>query len=188
MAPMADRIYTRTGDDGGTSLRDGRRVAKAHPRLEACGALDELSSALGAAASVLPRRRAFAALHDSLERCQACLLEIGAELAAPKGSADNAPFPEDGAVWLETEIDKMTAELPPLKRFILPGGASPAAFLHLARAICRRAERAVCALGPEETSPGALRFINRLSDFLFTAARWSNARLRGREQRWKAAR
>ncbi|MFH1726408.1 MAG: cob(I)yrinic acid a,c-diamide adenosyltransferase [Elusimicrobiota bacterium] len=178
------RIYTRSGDKGKTGLRGGRRVRKDDPGIVVLGELDELSSAIGAALSVLPRRRTFRSLSTDLARVQADLLRLGAVLALPQARRAAAAFPEDAAAWLEAEIDRMASGLEPAHRFILPGGAAPGAFLHMARAVCRRAERAACAPGSGGAPPGALAYLNRLSDYLFTAARWANRKLKTREILW----
>lgn len=178
------RIYTTTGDRGETGLRGGARVPKCHPRVAAYGETDELNAAVGLALGALPRRRAFAKLRLDLERAQDELFRAGAALSAPAGTPEAAGFPAGAEGWLEAEIDRMSSDLPPLRNFILPGGAPPACALHLARAVARRSERAVVALGAE--APAAVVvYLNRLSDFLFTAARWANHRLRGVETRWR---
>lgn len=175
------KIYTKTGDRGETGLRGGKRVAKNDAQVAAYGDVDETNAFLGSALALLPRRRAFAKLRLDLEKIQAQLFESGAALSSPAGSPESAAFPADAAGWLEAEIDRMTAELPELKHFILPGGSPAGAHLHLARTVCRRAERAVVGLG---SYPSVVVFLNRLSDFLFVAARWANMRLRGGETRW----
>jgi cob(I)alamin adenosyltransferase len=175
------KIYTKTGDSGETGLRGGKRVPKSDRQVAAYGDVDETNAAVGAALGLLPRRRAFAKLRLDLEKVQAQLFEAGAALSAPAGSPESAAFPAGAADWLEAEIDRMTADLPELRHFILPGGAPAGAHLHLARTVCRRAERGVVGLG---TFPSVVVFLNRLSDFLFVAARWANNRLRGGETRW----
>jgi cob(I)alamin adenosyltransferase len=179
----AMKIYTKTGDRGETGLRGGKRVPKSDSQVAAYGDVDETNAAVGAALSLLPRRRAFAKLRLDLEKVQAQLFEAGAALSSPAGSPESAAFPADAPAWLEAEIDRLTAELPELRHFILPGGSAPGAQLHLARTVCRRAERAVVGLG---SSPTVVVYLNRLSDFLFVAARWVNARLRGGETLWTA--
>lgn len=171
------KIYTRTGDDGSTGLYSGERVAKTHPRVEACGAVDELNSHLGVASASNPAEP----VGGDLRRIQNELFSLGAALgsraAAPAGLPDSA--------WLEGRIDLMTADLAPLKNFILPGGSPAAAQIHVARSVCRRAERRLISLGETEpVPPEAVVYLNRLSDFLFTLARFEN-RLRGVEEpRW----
>lgn len=161
------KIYTRTGDDGSTGRLGGARISKSDPLVHALGDLDELSAALGLAAARLGGTQ--------LARCQGELLSLGAELAAQPG--------DERFVWreiaestriFEQEIDEMDVGLPKLSTFILPGGIEVAAQLHLARAICRRAERSVVALDPEPRSE-VIQWLNRLSDWLFTLARYANA-------------
>lgn len=166
------KIYTRTGDDGTTGLVDGSRVSKADPRLAAIGDVDEANSAIGMAAAALD-----GAVASALTRIQNDLFDLGADLATP--GEDFTPsqmvlrvIPEQ-VERLEREIDAMNADMPPLTSFILPGGSAGAAALHLARAIVRRAERAGVAAGPG-INPAALTYLNRLSDFLFVAARHVN--------------
>lgn len=169
------KIYTRTGDDGTTGQFAGPRVGKDAARIEAFGTVDELNSFLGLARSEgLP-----AAIDVLLERVQRQLFELGAELSCPEphkhglcklGQADVAA--------LEQAIDAFDGPLPPLKAFVLPGGTRSAAALHVARAVCRRAERRLVALlqtSPEPISPALLAYLNRLSDLLFVLARAANA-------------
>lgn len=175
------KIYTKTGDKGETGLRGGKRVAKSDAQVAAYGDVDEANAAVGAALGLIPRRRAFAKLRLDLEKVQAQLFEAGAALSSPAGSPESAAFPEGAAAWLEAEIDRLSAELPELRHFILPGGCPAGAQLHLARAVTRRAERAAVGLA---SYPSVVVYLNRLSDFLFVAARWANLRLRGGETRW----
>jgi cob(I)alamin adenosyltransferase len=172
------KIYTRTGDDGSTGLFPGGRVAKTHPRIEACGTVDELNSHLGGAAASDPADP----VGESLRRVQNELFSLGAAL----GSRDAAPAGLPDPVWLEQQIDCMTEELAPLTNFILPGGTRAAAQIHVARSVCRRAERRVIALADQEpVSPLAMTYLNRLSDFLFVLARYEN-HLRGAgEPEWR---
>lgn len=178
------KIYTKTGDGGETGLRGGKRVSKADARVEAYGEVDELNSFLGAALASLPAGARFSTLRRSLGRVQAELFHIGAVLASPPGHSDAAAFPAGFAAWLEAEIDAMTRTLKPLRRFILPGGSPAGAQFHLCRTVCRRAERAVVRLPRAERPDGIVVYLNRLSDYLFTAARWVNARLRREETEW----
>jgi cob(I)alamin adenosyltransferase len=175
------RIYTRTGDAGETGLIGGRRVPKDHPRVEAYGALDEVNSALGAARAFLQDDEIAAVLG----RLQQDLFALGAEVAAPGGGA-NVPRATAAQVEaLEQEIDRFEAALPPLRTFILPGGTPGGSLLHLARAISRRAERRLIALGRmEPLNPDLLRFLNRLSDLLFVLARTVNHREGAAEAAW----
>ncbi len=163
------KIYTRTGDAGQTSLFGGARVAKDDPRIEAYGTLDELNSQLGVALATIGP-------HDELQRVQADLFEIGAHLASPATSRFPGP-PQSRIEELEQGIDVMEAQLPPLKTFILPAGTTTATQLHVARTVCRRAERLVVALRDETPATVAcIAYLNRLSDYLFVAARFANHR------------
>lgn len=166
------RIYSRTGDGGTTGLIGGGRVSKTDARIEAVGHLDELNAALG----VSRTHPAPELISNALGRLQNLLFDAGAEVAAPPGSSWARPnIAADHIERLEREIDVMTGELPPLKNFILPGGAPLAAALHMARTICRRAERAVLRLHElEPVRDELIQFLNRLSDWLFTAARFAN--------------
>jgi cob(I)alamin adenosyltransferase len=157
------KIYTRTGDTGTTGLANGERVPKSDARLEAGGSIDEISSAL---ALVLAEDSVPDVVRASLLRIQNELFEVGGELALPGYTGITSAHVER----LEAELDALNAELPPLEDFILPGGGRAAAACHLARAVCRRAERAVWRLGAE-LNPEMLRYLNRLSDYLFVAAR-----------------
>ena len=165
-------------------------MGKDHPRVQAYGAVDEAMSAIGMAAAALPESRAFAPLRGTLARAQRELFDAGALLASPPGRAArlgrHAGPPPEAVARLEAEIDGWAADLKPLKHFILPGGAVPAAALHLARAVCRRAEREVVALSRREKVPGAvIVYLNRLSDHLYTAARWVNWKLQAPETSWE---
>ena len=171
------RIYTRTGDEGETGLFAGGRVPKDHPRIAACGAVDELSAVLGVALAAEPLdfERVL------LETAQRDLFTIGATLATPDPAAlaRALPGPAIGAdhiAALERSIDRHEERLTPLRVFILPGGTPKAAALHLARTACRRAERAVVALSHDAPVPPDVgRYLNRLSDLLFVLARAANA-------------
>jgi cob(I)alamin adenosyltransferase len=164
------KIYTRTGDQGQTSLFGGMRVAKDDPRIEAYGTVDELSSLLGVSrASGAPDETG-----AELERVQSDLFEIGAHLASP-GSSRFTGVGESRIGDLERAIDAMENELLPLTTFILPGGSLAASHLHVARTVCRRAERCVVALHDDSpATQSTIRYLNRLSDYLFVAARFSN--------------
>ena len=183
------KIYTRHGDDGSTGLFGGPRVRKDDLRVRAYGEVDELNSALGVARCSLgdARLQDLAAFVDSL---QSELFTLGAELATP--DPENAPkgIPRLQAAAVsrqEQEIDRLTAELPPMRFFILPAGSPGAAALHLCRTICRRAERTMVELAQQShVSSEALAWINRLSDLLFTMARAANLRVGGHEVPWVA--
>ena len=183
------RIYTRNGDDGSTGLFGGPRVRKDDLRVAAYGDIDELNSALGVARSSLSDLRV-ADLEAFLGSLQSELFNLGAELATPDPSNAPKSVPRvraEDVARLEREIDRLTAELPPMKTFILPAGSQSAASLHLCRTICRRAERAMVTLaqhGPVSTE--ALAYINRVSDLLFTMARAANLRLGVAEVPWVA--
>ncbi|MGV1754290.1 cob(I)yrinic acid a,c-diamide adenosyltransferase [Agrobacterium sp. CG674] len=173
-----NKIYTRTGDDGTTALVSGPRRTKYDMRVESYGTVDETNSAIGVArlhTSGLPE------LHDMLFRIQNDLFDLGADLATPETGEVLSYEPlravETQVTRLENEIDALNADLSPLKSFVLPGGTPAAAYLHLARTMSRRAERQMVELSRmdgEVVSPAALKYINRLSDFLFVAARYAN--------------
>jgi cob(I)alamin adenosyltransferase len=177
------RIYTRTGDEGTTGLLGGDRIAKGSPRIAAIGDVDELNAALGLA-------RVYAAGSDldaELTRLQNWLFDFGSELACPPGGKFAiAAIHEAHVAHLEASMDAMTAGLPPLKEFILPGGSPLAAHLHLARCVARRAERTVLDLHrAEPIRDVALQFLNRLSDWLFVAARTANASANVPDIKWQ---
>ncbi|HEY0085449.1 MAG TPA: cob(I)yrinic acid a,c-diamide adenosyltransferase [Allosphingosinicella sp.] len=179
-----NKIYTRTGDSGDTGLVDGSRISKAHPRAQAIGDVDEANSALGIALLHLEGEPA-----RIVQAIQNELFDLGADLATP--GEDFAPsemtlrIVQPQIDRLEGEIDAMNEELEPLRSFILPGGSPAAAYLHLARAIVRRAERAAVAASAETVlNPLALIYLNRLSDHLFVAARLA-AKAGGGDVLWK---
>jgi cob(I)alamin adenosyltransferase len=179
------KIYTGSGDRGQTALFGGERVAKTHPRVAAYGTVDELNAALGLAAVAL----ADPELSAAVETVQARLFDLGADLATPAGAPAGEwllRVPAEWAAELEADIDRMTAALPPLTSFVLPGGGEAAARLHLARTVCRRAERALWAAveAGEEVGAEAGVFLNRLGDWLFTAARLANHRAGIEERPW----
>ncbi|HUN90652.1 MAG TPA: cob(I)yrinic acid a,c-diamide adenosyltransferase [Burkholderiaceae bacterium] len=164
MGHRLSKIYTRTGDAGETGLGDGSRVPKDSLRIDVIGDIDELNSAVGMLIACGPRT----AIRDALVEIQQCLFDLGSEIAVPTWSVID---PNDVA-WLEERLDELNAELPPLKEFILPGGGPGAAAAHLARAVCRRAERHMVALARHEKVGEAARaYVNRLSDYLFVASR-----------------
>jgi cob(I)alamin adenosyltransferase len=177
------RIYTRGGDRGKTSLGDGSRVPKLDCRIGAFGTVDELNSALGVvlATADLPD-----VLRTPLERIQNDLFDVGADLSVPFGVTDRLRIDQPAIEGLEALCDELNAELPDLKSFVLPGGTEAAARLHVARATCRRAERDAL-VAEEETgvNPLVLAYLNRLSDFLFIAARTANAAAGRDEPLWK---
>ena len=179
---MTMRIYTRTGDRGETGLFGGQRVRKDNVRVDAYGDVDELNSVLGVAI-VEMERGGLAAEAGALRRVQSDLFTIGANLATPsvedggRESPHVSPLAEGRPAELEAMIDRAEAELPPLKSFVLPGGTAAAAALHVARTVCRRAERRVVTLAHEaHLDTGWMVYLNRLSDLLFTLARLANAR------------
>ncbi|MBY0565506.1 MAG: cob(I)yrinic acid a,c-diamide adenosyltransferase [Hyphomonadaceae bacterium] len=171
-----DKIVTKAGDGGKTRLATGEPVSKASARVEAYGAVDEANSAIGVARL---HTGANVVLDPILDRIQNDLFDLGADLATPDTGGKLAYEPlriqASQVERLEREIDLLNEELSPLTSFILPGGSPAAAYLHSARAIARRAERAIVALADAEpVSPEAIKYANRLSDLLFVAARWSN--------------
>jgi cob(I)alamin adenosyltransferase len=178
------KIYTKTGDRGDTRLFDGSNVRKHNDRVEAYGDVDELSSSIGAAASFLPD----AVLTSMLVDIQKDLFSIGAQLADPKlRERDGGKFqlPPERVKNLEEAIDRFETELPPLRHFILAGGGHAGALLHIARTVCRRAERRVVRLSEiVDVSPGVIEYLNRLSDFLFVLARLVNHREGKQEVQW----
>ncbi len=177
-----DRIYTRGGDTGATSLVGGERRRKDDIRVEAYGAIDEANAAIGVARLAINARDE--ALDSMLERIQNDLFDLGAELATPLDPAKPQSDPamrlsivQSQIDRLENEIDGLNSQLAPLKSFVLPGGTAAAAHLHLARTITRRAERVMVTLAnlqDEHVEPTALAYVNRLSDFLFVASRYVN--------------
>jgi cob(I)alamin adenosyltransferase len=182
------KIYTRRGDRGETDLFGGGRVAKDHLRVEAYGAVDELNAALGLAAAVTRQ----VDLRQLVQQVQRLLFALGGTLATPdphhrEKSGVQGPLPEDVAE-LERRIDALEKELAPLRRFVLPGGCDAAASFHLARTVCRRAERRVVGLARVEDVGGtSLVFLNRLSDLLFTLARVENRRAGVADVEWEGA-
>jgi cob(I)alamin adenosyltransferase len=174
---VLSKIYTRTGDDGTTALGSGRRVAKYDLRVEAYGTLDETNAAIGVARLHTKDQPALDAI---LARIQNDLFDLGADLCFPDETKDargRLAVTDVQVQQLESEIDTLNRELQPLRSFVLPGGSAAASFLHLARTISRRAERLMVALAArqgETVGVQALRYINRLSDFLFVAARFAN--------------
>lgn len=182
------RIYTRTGDAGDTGLFGGGRVPKNHPRVEAYGDVDELNAAIGFARSIEPMPR----IDEVLVPIQRDLFAIGALLATPdrekmRQHLEKARVDDDRVGQLERAIDDGDRELEPLRSFIVPGGTPKAAALHVARTVCRRAERRVVSLteaGVDEIPPVVVIYLNRLSDLLFTLARLANRRAGAGEVTW----
>lgn len=182
------RIYTKTGDKGETSLFGGKRVKKDNLRIEACGTVDELNSVIGVVRSM----RVFREVDKVLEGVQNDLFVLGADLATPEWKvhrrAREARIRDDHVKAIEAIIDRIQAKLPPLRRFVLPGGSSPASHLHLARAVCRRAERRVVKSSQEEpVNPIVIAYLNRLADLLFVLARFVNKKAKAAEVHWGRA-
>jgi cob(I)alamin adenosyltransferase len=178
------KIYTRTGDTGDTGLFGGARVAKSDPRVAAYGDVDELNAWLGLVRASLPPGD----VADKLERIQRDLFAVGARLADPAhriaARVTKAAVTAEDVARLEQWIDGFDAELEPLRRFILAGGSQSGAALHVARTVCRRAERSMVSLGPDAFEPELLVYVNRLSDLLFVIARAVNRRAGVPEIEW----
>jgi cob(I)alamin adenosyltransferase len=183
-APM--KIYTKTGDKGGTRLFDGSQVRKNDLRVETYGQVDELNALIGVVAALLQDNE----LHERLLDIQRDLFSLGAGLADPRspghqGKKEKGKIDPSRVRALEDAIDKFESELPPLRKFILPGGAPAGALLHVARTVCRRAERRVVELaGNADVDPMCVEYLNRLSDFLFVLARLVNQRQGQQEIPW----
>jgi cob(I)alamin adenosyltransferase len=174
---VLNRIYTRTGDDGTTALGSGARRKKYDLRVEAYGTVDEVNAVIG----LVRLHTQGSALDEALGRIQNDLFDVEADLClAEKGPGGARLTVTDAQVaWLETEIDRLNADLEPLKSFILPGGSPASAYLHLARTVCRRAERIMVELMDrpgEGVSEPSLKYVNRLSDYLFVAGRYANGK------------
>jgi cob(I)alamin adenosyltransferase len=185
---VLNKIYTRTGDDGTTALGSGERRKKYDLRVAAYGTIDETNAAIGVARL---HTADDAALDAALSRIQNDLFDVGADLCTPgKGKGPGGArltVTQAQVTWLEKEIDRLNAELAPLKSFVLPGGTAAAAYLHLARTLCRRAERLIAQLKDkrrESVTPEVLKYVNRLSDFLFVASRHVNGK-GARDVLWK---
>jgi cob(I)alamin adenosyltransferase len=190
------KIYTRKGDDGRTHLASGERVLKSSRRVELYGAVDELNSVIGAALAWL-KDGDIAELHAELTREQNLLFELGSELAGfGVKDGESVIFPADTEA-LERGMDRMSESLEPMRAFILPGGSPASAFLHIARTVCRRLERMLVAVregdaqnqdeaGKTIVLPEALRYINRLSDYLFVAARYANFAAGQEDVKWSS--
>ncbi|NIP15668.1 MAG: cob(I)yrinic acid a,c-diamide adenosyltransferase [Pseudomonadales bacterium] len=169
------QVTTRAGDSGTTSLADGSKLAKTEPRMHAIGAVDELNSFIGLLVTQLEPDAALAA---PCARIQQELFDVGATLA----TVGAIPCPDNG--WIDDEVQKLNASLPPLTEFVIPGGTVAAALAHVCRATCRRAERELWALQDDDSAAGAARYANRLSDLLFVMARTLNADA-GSEPQWR---
>lgn len=178
------KIYTRTGDAGETGLFDGTRVPKSDARVDAYGEVDELNGLLGVART----QHVDADIDEVLLHLQRDLFALGARLADPNARiaqrVTKAAIGEDAVARLESWIDRLEEELPPLRRFILPGGSAAGATLHLARTVCRRAERRIVGLGRDAVDPVLIAYVNRLSDLLFVIARAVNRRAGIAETEW----
>jgi cob(I)alamin adenosyltransferase len=186
------KLYTRTGDDGTTGLFGGQRVSKDHPRVEAYGTVDELNACIGFAAAACDVDQP---LHQSLRaifaQLQSRLFDIGADLATPEGAKHESKITritDEHVREVEQWIDEIEKSNKPMKSFVLPGGTELAARLHLARTVCRRAERSMIALNHSEpVSDGAIIYINRVSDLLFAMARRMNKEARVDDVPWVPA-
>lgn len=165
-----DKIYTRGGDKGETSLGDGSRLPKDSTRVQAYGDVDELNATLG-----LIRLHSEGTLDQDLAHIQNDLFDLGADLCVPQTMDQALRVVAEQVTWLEQAIDRLNADLAPLSSFILPGGSAAASYAHLARTICRRAERSCVTLSHQDTiNPIALHYLNRLSDYLFVFSRYVN--------------
>jgi cob(I)alamin adenosyltransferase len=182
------KIYTRTGDTGDTGLFDGTRVSKADPRVGSYGEVDELNAWLGLVRTEAASGTPDAQMVDMLEQIQRDLFGLGARLADPAkkiaGRVTKAAVTDEDISRLEAWIDLLEGELPPLRRFILAGGSRTGAALHVARTICRRAERSIVSLGADAVEPALVIYMNRLSDLLFVMARAANRRAGAAETEW----
>jgi cob(I)alamin adenosyltransferase len=192
MAIRITKVYTRTGDKGFTKLVGGKKVAKDAARIEAYGTIDELNAVLGLARvfndDLKDRQPAAQRLDEIFRRLQNELFDLGSELATPPDFSYEGMFKvgEDEVKTLEKLIDELQKDLAPLNSFILPGGGKVSGFLHQARTVCRRAERAILRLSrEEEIGPGPLQYVNRLSDLFFVLSRWVSKNLGEPEYLWE---
>lgn len=186
--PPKAKIYTRTGDKGTTRLVDGSCVEKFNPRVEAYGTVDELNSYLGVVRASLMNQSTFAGLDPLLEKIQNELFNIGSLLATEKDEVFKMlpAITEEQIVFIEHHIDELSVELPALRNFILPAGHPIAAHLHVARTCCRRSERRSAEIAVKDDRYSlSLQYLNRLSDFLFVAARWVNHKAGNSDVLWK---
>lgn len=185
------KIYTKTGDKGETSLFTGKRVLKNNQFIEALGGVDECNSTIGIAISLLQENPLLDKTREELETIQHTLFDVGAAIATPRTEAADSKlkktrFDAEDVLILESWIDKMEVELPKLHAFILPGGHPCGATLHLARSICRRAERTIVPLNQQDdVSDNVVIYLNRLSDYLFVASRYVNFKLQLPETTWE---
>lgn len=179
------KIYTKTGDEGQTGLYGGPRVSKSSTRIAAYGSVDELNAVVGAVRSLLAEE-IFRDLDEALSRLQNNLFVLGADLATPlEARVEIKRVRKEEAAAIECQIDLLEEELPELRQFILPTGVAAAAQFHIARTVCRRAERAVVELAASESiNPECVRFLNRVSDYLFVAARWINLKSGRDDETW----
>ena len=183
---MAFKIYTKGGDKGETGLLGGRRLPKNHIRIESYGSVDELNSWVGLIRDMID----FPKVEGVLEEVQNKLFVIGSELASdPSKEWDFAKIQDADVLLLEKEIDRMESDLQPLTNFLLPGGHPVVSHCHIARCVCRRAERNVVALDQteDEVSPILLQYLNRLSDYFFVLSRWTGLKLGAEETPWKSS-
>ncbi len=178
------KIYTKTGDEGKTSLFGGKRISKDDWQIEAYGTVDELNSHIGLCMAFIDKEE----VKQQLAKIQHLLFNIGSVLASPKENDFNLPnVHEDDIVQLETEMDNMNEHLEPLKYFILPGGSQSVAQLHITRTVCRRAERRVISIKDEVKHPPLIiKYLNRLSDYLFVLARYMAKVENIKEHKWEA--
>ncbi|MBA3957061.1 MAG: cob(I)yrinic acid a,c-diamide adenosyltransferase [Parachlamydiaceae bacterium] len=187
---MKTKIYTRSGDKGETSLFTGQRIAKSDPYMEAIGTVDECNCSIGIAVALMGTQPQFVKVREQLEIVQHTLFDLGAALATPRTSASSSKvektrFDHEGTALLEQWIDDMDSKLPELHTFILPGGHACGAVLHLARSICRRAERLVLPVHKNaDVSEHVLVYLNRLSDYLFVLSRYVNSLTHSAETSW----
>ena len=184
--PRITRVYTRTGDDGTTGLGGGQRVSKGSPRIAAYGAVDELNALIGAAMTTGLEKE----LVSELSRIQNELFHLGSDLCFLEGDKDSTALPgieEHHITSLEELVDRLSTEVPPLENYVLPGGSTGAADLHVARTCCRRAERELVQLAEQEgVGAFTVRYLNRLSDALFVMARFENSRKGVQETIWNS--
>jgi cob(I)alamin adenosyltransferase len=177
------KIYTKTGDDGSTGILGSGRLSKDHQRIEAYGDVDEANACLGAVIAFLAPQTQTAV--EWIDAIQSDLFVIGGLLATAAGTPETTALAPQRTEWLEQRIDALEKDLPPLKNFVLPQGTRAAALLHVARTVCRRAERHVVALASHESiNPTVIPYLNRLSDFIFVLARWVNFQEDGLETPW----